>query len=128
MTVELTMLLYSVILLFLLILVPAVNAIMQNGVMVQGGPRDDMPEASVLNKRATRLKDNMVENMALFAPLVLIAHAADISTGMTILGAQIFVYARIAHAVIYLAGWPGVRPLAWFASLIGMGMIAAALL
>lgn len=128
MTAELTMLLYSVILLFILIGIPATNAIIQNGALTQAGPRDDMPEPSVFNKRATRLRDNMVENMALFAPLVLIAHAADISTSTTILGTQIFFFARIIHAVIYLAGWPQVRPLAWMAGLVGTVMIASALL
>lgn len=127
MTVELTMLLYSVILLLILILIPAANAIRQNGAMAQAGPRDDMPEPSVFRKRAMRLRDNMLENMALFAPVVLIANAADISTGTTVLGAQIFFLARVLHAVIYLAGWPAVRPLAWAVGLIGTGMIASAL-
>lgn len=127
MTAELTMLLYSVILLFILIGIPATNAILQNGVTTQASSRDDMPEPTVFNKRATRLRDNMLENMALFAPLVLIANAADISTSTTVLGAQIFFFARIIHAVIYLAGWPQVRPLAWATGLVGIGMIASAL-
>lgn len=127
MTAELTMLLYSTVLLFILIAIPAANAIARNGVTTQAGSRDDMPEPSVFNKRATRLRDNMLENMALFAPLVLIANAADISTGITVLGAQIFFLARIVHAVIYLAGWPQIRPLAWAAGLVGIGMIASAL-
>lgn len=128
MTPELTMLLWSVILTFTLIMVPATEALMKNGLKAQGGPRDDLPEASVFNKRAKRLCNNMFENMALFTPLVLIAHAAGVSTENTILGAQVFFYARVAHAVIYLAGWPMIRPLAWFIGVIGMVMIAVALI
>lgn len=124
MTPELTLLFWSVILTFVLILIPATEALMKNGPDVQGGPRDDMPEATVFNKRATRLSKNMIENMVLFVPLVLIASAANITNDMTILGAQIFFYARLVHAVIYLAGWPKVRPLAWFVGVIGMGLIA----
>lgn len=128
MSVELTMLLYSVILLLVLILIPAGESILKNGVMAQAGPRDNLPEPTVFNKRATRLKNNMIENMVLFAPLVLLASAAGVSTGNTVLGAQIFFFARIAHAVIYLAGWPMIRPLAWTVSLVGIVMIALALL
>lgn len=128
MTVELTMLLYSVILMLVLILIPAGESIVRNGAVAQAGPRDNLPEPSVFNKRATRLKSNMIENMVLFATVVLIASAAGVSTGNTVLGAQIFFFARIIHAVIYLAGWPMIRPLFWMASLVGIIMIAMALI
>ncbi len=124
MTPELTLLLWSVILTFILILIPAGEALQRNGAKAQGGPRDDLPEPTVFHKRATRLSQNMQENMVLFAPLVLIIHAASASNDMTLLGAQVFFYARVLHAVIYLAGWPMVRPLAWFAGVIGMGIMA----
>jgi len=128
MTPELTLLLWSTILTFVLIMIPAGMGIKENGGPAQAGPRDDLPEPSVLRKRATRLSENMLENMVLFAALVLTANAAGVSNDTTVLGAQIFFYARIAHAVIYLAGWPFVRPLVWFAGVIGMGMIAAQML
>lgn len=128
MTPELDLLLWSVILTFVLILIPAGEALRRNGAKAQGGARDNLPEPSIFNRRATRLYKNMLENMVLFASLVIITHLAEASNSMTLLGAQIFFYARVAHAVIYLAGWPMIRPLAWFASVIGMGMIAWQLL
>jgi len=128
MTAELTLLLWSTILTFVLIMIPAGMGIKENGGPAQAGPRDDLPEPSVLRKRATRLAVNMKENFVLFAAVVLVANAAGVSNDMTVLGAQIFFYARIAHAVVYLAGWPHVRPLIWLAGVIGMGMIAAQLL
>lgn len=124
MTPELTLLLWSTILTFVLILIPAGEALRRNGAKAQGGSRDDLPEPSVFNRRATRLYKNMLENMVLFVPLVLVAHVSELSNSMTLLGAQIFFYARVAHAVIYLAGWPMVRPLAWFTSVIGLAIIA----
>ena len=127
MTPELTLLLWSTILTFVLIMIPAGNALRINGADAQAGPRDDLPEPSVFNKRATRLARNMLENMALFTPLVLITHVSGLSNETTVLGAQIFFYARVAHAVVYLAGWPKVRPLIWFASVIGMAFIASQL-
>lgn len=124
----LTMLLWSSILMFILILVPAGAAIMRNGAIAQAGPRDSLPEPSTFMKRANRLNANMRENMILFAALILIASAADISHEKIDLGAQIFFYSRAVHAVLYLAAIPLVRPLAWFASVVGMVMIALQLL
>ena len=127
MTAELTMLLWSILLYFVLIIVPATLAIVENGLMAQGGARDNLPEPSVLLARLKRLASNMQENMVLFAALVLLAHAAGVHSDYTVLGAQLFFWARVAHAVIYIAGWPMVRPLAWFVGVIGMGMIAVAM-
>lgn len=128
MSIELTMLLYSVILTFVLIGIPATEAILRNGIKLQGGNRDDLPEPPVFHKRANRLVANMLENMAMFVPLILIASIAGVSTEYTVLGAQLFFYARIAHAICYLAGWPWVRPLFWAIGIGGIVMIALALL
>ncbi len=67
----------------------------------------------------------------MFAPLVLVAAVAHISNPWTVLGAQLFFYARVVHALLYLIGVPWVRPLAWgvgiagtvlvFAPLVGLG-------
>ncbi|GHF22935.1 hypothetical protein GCM10017044_16660 [Kordiimonas sediminis] len=127
MSVELTMLLWSVILYFILIMIAARLALKENGVQAQAGPRDNLPEPSDTLKRYRRLASNMQENLLMFGLLVGIASAADISTSLTVLGAQLFFYARCAHAVIYIAGWPMVRPLAWISGVVGMGMIAYAL-
>ncbi len=124
MTAELTMLFWAVMLYFLLIMIPAALGIRDNGAKAQGGPRDDMPEPSVLRARMNRLAGNMQENMVLFTALVLVAHAAGVHSDNTVLGAEIFVGARVAHAVIYIAGWPMIRPVAWLISVIGMAMIA----
>ena len=128
MTVELTMLVYSVILTFVIISVPAMAGILQNGLATQAGARDGLPEPTVFAQRARRLQDNMIENMVLFVPLVLAAQAAGVSNAATALGAQIFVLARVFHAGIYLAGIPWLRPLAWAVSVVGLVMIASALL
>jgi uncharacterized MAPEG superfamily protein len=43
---------------------------------------------------------------------------------MTALGAMIFFWARLAHAIIYVVGLPWLRTLAWAVSVIGMVTIA----
>lgn len=128
MAIELTMLLYSVILAFVITLVPATDSILRNGPLVMMGNRDQgMAEPSVWNRRAKRASANMAENLLWFAALVLVAQAAGVSTENTALGAQLFFWGRVGHAAIYIAGVPYVRTLAWMVSLAGMGMIALAL-
>ncbi len=128
MSVEFTMLLYSVVLTFVLILIPATISTLANGIPVAVGSRDDCPEPSTYCKRTLRLRDNMLENMALFAPIVLIAAVMDISNATTVLGAQLFFYARIGHAITYLAGWRWIRTALWTVGVIGTVMIAIELL
>jgi len=128
MTVELLMLVYSAILFLVIILVQAALAIQQNGLMAQAGSRDNLPEPSVLRKRLQRLTANLQENLVMFAIVVLVAHAAGISNDTTILGATVFFYARVAHAIVYAFGWPMIRPLIYFASLYGIVVIALQIL
>lgn len=128
MTIELTMLLYSVLLAFAITLVPATDSILKNGVIPMMGNRDEgLAEPSVWNSRARRAAVNMAENLLWFAALVLIAHAAGVSTPETALGAQLFFWGRVIHAVTYIAGIAYVRTLAWAASIAGMGLIVLAL-
>jgi uncharacterized MAPEG superfamily protein len=65
----------------------------------------------------------MLENLVLFAALVLVAVAAGKTNDMTLLGAQIFFWARIAYAVIFVAGIIWVRTMAWLVSMGGLIVI-----
>lgn len=128
MTIELTMLLYSVVLAFAIVLVPATDSILKNGVFPMMGNRDKaLAEPSVWNCRAKRAAVNMAENLPWFAALVLVAHAASVSTPETVMGAELFFWGRVVHAVTYIAGIAYVRTLAWAVSIAGMGMIVLAL-
>jgi uncharacterized MAPEG superfamily protein len=55
--------------------------------------------------RANRAHINAVENLAIFAPVVLIAHAAGVSTSVTEICAAVYFYARAAHAVVHITGF-----------------------
>lgn len=128
MTLELTMLFWSTILSFVTILIPSAEALYRNGLMAQAGARDNLPDPTVFNCRAVRLRNNLLENLILFAALILIANAAGVTTDQTVLGAQIFFYARVLHAAVYLIGVPMIRPLIWATSVAGMVMIALELI
>jgi uncharacterized MAPEG superfamily protein len=55
--------------------------------------------------RANRAQMNAVETFAPFAAVVLIAHAAGVSTPVTVAAAAIYFYARLAHAVVHITGF-----------------------
>jgi len=59
---------------------------------------------------------NAVENLVLFAPLVLILHVMNISSGLTITACVLYFSARLAHAVIYTWGVPLFRTLSFLSS------------
>jgi len=79
-------------------------------------------------ERARRAHANAVENLAVFAPLVIVASLMGVSTPMTVLAAKVYLWARLIHYVVYSAGIPVVRTLAF---VVGSGatlVIAAAVL
>ena len=59
---------------------------------------------SAAAKRADRAHKNAVENLSAFAAVVLIAHAVGYSTALTATCAIIYFWARVAHAVVFIAG------------------------
>jgi uncharacterized MAPEG superfamily protein len=122
MTIELTMLVYSVALLFVLILVQALAGVLAQGLPAMAGSRDHLGEPGVLQARTNR------EGLLLFAPLVLTAAVTDVTTQWTVLGAQLFFYSRVVHALLYLTAVPWIRPLAWAAGIAGCILIFAALI
>ena len=120
---EMSILIWSVVLTFVLMLVAVLGALMQVGLMTLVANREGFPEIRGWGGRAMRAHRNMLENMVLFIPLVLIAVAAGKTNSTTLLGAQIFIWARLVHAVIYIAGIPWVRTATWTVSVIGLIMI-----
>jgi uncharacterized MAPEG superfamily protein len=78
--------------------------------------------------RADRAGKNMLENLVLFAALALVASVAGITDPDVELGARIFFWARLAYIPIYLVGVPVARTAVWAISVIGMGLILAAII
>ena len=59
---------------------------------------------------------------------MLIAHVANKESEITALGAQIYFWARVAYVPLYAWGVRHLRSLAWLVSIVGLGMIAQAIL
>ena len=75
-------------------------------------PEGDGPH-SMWAQRAIRAHENAVENLAIFVPLVLTAHVLAISTPATRMAAVVYFAARLVHFVVYTAGVPLGRTLAF---------------
>jgi uncharacterized MAPEG superfamily protein len=120
---ELMLLVWATLLTVVQAVVAVQGAMMQVGLPALAGNREGMPEIRGWGGRAARAHRNMVENMVLFAALVLVAVAAEKTNSTTLLGAQIFFWARLAYAVVYVAGIPWLRTGVWAVSVAGLAMI-----
>ncbi len=80
---------------------------------------------------ATRLKAahyNAVENLVVFAALVLTAHSAGVLNDVTLLATTGYFWARVVHAVVYALAIPWLRTLSFTAGWLCCMAIAAQLL
>jgi uncharacterized MAPEG superfamily protein len=121
-------LVWSVALCFLQMLIAVLGALGQVGLPMLVSNREDMPALTGWADRAQRAHRNMVENLVLFAALVAVAAIAGRTNATTLLGAQIFLFGRIAYALIFLAGIPWLRTAAWTVSAVGLLMIFSQLI
>ena len=125
---ELTLLAWSVILAIVHMLIAVQGAFNQVGLMPLIGNREGFPEILGWGGRAIRANRNMAENLVLFAAVVLAVVAVGKTNNMTLLGAQLFFWARIAYAVCYLGGIKWLRTLSWLASIVGIALILSQLM
>ena len=120
---ELMLLVWAAALTLVQAVVAAQGAFAQVGLFTLAGNREGMPEIKGWGGRAARAHRNMLENLVLFAVLVIVAVLADKTNGNTLLGAQLFLWARVAYAVIYVAGIPWLRTGVWAVSIVGLAMV-----
>ena len=123
MGLELQLLVWAAALTVVQALIFVVGGVLQVGLPPLVGNREGVGELTGWAGRAGRAHRNMLENMVPFAALILVAQATGVSNEMTVLGAQIFFWARLAYLVIYIAGIPWVRTAIWLLSVIGMVLI-----
>ena len=74
--------------------------------------RNDKPQ-SPWAQRLYFAHTNAVENLVVFAPLVLILAELDYSTKATVYATAVYFWARVAHLIVYTLGLPVFRTLAF---------------
>lgn len=129
MTTELYWLVLSIFLTSLLWVPYILNRLFEQGILTALWDPDG--ETSTLVPWAKRLMSahvNAVENLVVFAPLVIVAHILGVSTEMTELAAIVYFYSRLAHAVLFTLRTPVLRIVAFFGGFFAQMTMVIALL
>ncbi len=95
---------------------------MQVGLSTLAANRSDMPTLTGFVGRVQRAHRNTIENLVLFAALVLVVVVAQKSNNMALMGAQQFFWAWLVCVVVYGAGIPWLRTDGRAVSVAGMVM------
>ena len=128
MTTEALMLAATGGLLFLLTVIQGTRNVLVLGAATAAGNQHDIAPWTGWNDRLNRAIRNLIEAIAIFAPIVIAVQISGLNNEITAMGAQIFVIARIAHAVVYTLGVPWVRTAAWAVGVVGIIMVGSSLL
>ncbi|MDX7950960.1 MAPEG family protein [Lichenihabitans sp. Uapishka_5] len=129
MTLELTLLAWTLVLAIVQILLPSHLRTQETGVAYNTGARDgDGPPMRPVTARLKRAQQNLFETLPLFAAAVLIAHVAGRDGTLTAWGCWLYLVARIVYVPLYAAGIPYLRSLCWLVSLVGLALMLVAVL
>lgn len=88
------------------------------------GYPENPPPQSPWAARLMKAHANAVENLVVFAALVLVAHALGISGGAVATACAVYFWARVVHAVAYTFAVPWVRTLAFAVGFFAQAAIA----
>ncbi len=91
------------------------NLIVVRGLLDAVGYPDDPKPLSGWAAKMKAGHANAIENLVVFATLVLIANAAGVTNDVTVLACELYFWARLVHVVAYTFAVPWVRTLAFVA-------------
>lgn len=128
MTTDLMMLAWSAALCALLWVPYILARIGAWGLVDTVGYPDSPPDVPVWSARIKKAHANLVENLLPFGVLVLVAHVGGMANEATALGATLFFWSRVAHAIVYTFGIPWLRTVAFFGGFVGQVMIFIAII
>jgi len=121
MGIELTMLVWTLVLAFVQILLFDFARTSQYGMKWNTGPRDEnMPALSPVAGRLQRAQYNLYETLPLFIGGVLVAHIAGRENELTAIGSQVYFWGRVVYVPLYAIGIRQIRSLVWLISTAGL--------
>jgi len=88
--------------------------------------RDDKPQ-SPWAQRLYFAHTNAVDNLVVFAPLVLILDNIGYSSRGTVIACAVYFWARLAHAIVYALGVPVLRTLAFCVGFLAQAALVLAI-
>jgi uncharacterized MAPEG superfamily protein len=128
MSIEVQMLVWSIILGLVHVALSATLGTMQRGLIWNAGARDGEPKPLTgVAGRLDRANRNFLETFAFFAAAVLAVLFAQKTDAHTALGVQLYFWARLAYLPVYAAGIPFLRTLIWAVSMAGLILVLLAL-
>ena len=92
-----------------------------------GYPANTKPQ-SLWAQRLMRAHANAVENLVVFAALVLAAQVAGVTNNAIATAAMVYFWARLVHAVVYTFGIPWLRTISFTVGWVCQAVIAWQLL
>ena len=96
----------------------------QYGTKWNMGARDeDLPPPSPLVGRMERAQANFFETFPIVAAAILMIEATHRTSATTMLGAMLWLGARVIYLPLYAAGIPVVRSVAFMVSMVGIVML-----
>ncbi len=104
------------------------NRIAVRGVAATVGYPDNPAPLAPWAERMKAAHMNAVENLVVFAPLVLAVEVLGVNTAATAMAAMAYFWARVVHYIVYALAIPWLRTLAFAAGLAAQLTLAAALL
>ena len=116
MTSELSSLIWVVALSAIMWVPYILNTIMVRGLVNAMGYPDDPKPLAPWAARMKAAHYNAVENLVVFATLVLVLNAAGISNETTVFACEIYFWARLVHYIVFTVGVPWVRTLSFAVS------------
>ena len=127
MSVEMTMLVLSVVLGFISIFLASRAVTNERGLQWNTGARDaTAPLQSKVAGRLQRAYRNFLETFAFFAVAVILITILDRHNARTIWGSQLYFWGRAIYLPLYWAGVPALRTVIWIVSIVGMFMVLSA--
>jgi|GEM_PF-25973 len=127
-TVELKLLGASSLLGLAQIIAASHAASLQRGYRWTGSARDEpVPPLTGIAGRLQRSQVNFLESFPLFAALLLADHLAGRNGALTLWGAHLYFWGRLAYVPLYVSGIPIIRSLAWNVAAVGILLLAVAL-
>ncbi|MBI1205193.1 MAG: MAPEG family protein [Rhodopseudomonas sp.] len=128
MTKELLWLTLTVILTGVLWIPYTLDRIMVRGLMgaMANPSRNDKPQ-SPWAQRLYFAHTNAVENLMIFAPLVIILDIQGHSTMSTVIACAVYFWSRLAHVIVYVLGIPVLRTLCFFVGFLAQAALVLAI-
>lgn len=102
---------------------PALGRVSKAGLEWAASNREQIVDGPAWVGRADRAQRNHHDNLAMIAAVILIAQVTGQADEVTANAAIAILTSRVLHGVAYYAGIPLVRSLAYFGSIIGVGVI-----